>query len=134
MSKTTLGRVMLVPKGEYNAQTEYERLDVVRYGTASYIALRSVQGVTPADGEDYMLFAQGTPGETGYSPTASVKETDSGAEITITDKSGTTTATVSNGKPGDTPVRGTDYWTEADKVEIVQDTLAALPTWTGGSY
>ncbi len=32
------------------------------------------------------------------------------------------------------PVKGTDYWTEADKAEIVNDTLAALPKWTGGSY
>ena len=32
------------------------------------------------------------------------------------------------------PVKGTDYWTESDKAEIVADTLAALPTWTGGNY
>ena len=38
------------------------------------------------------------------------------------------------GDKGDTPVKGTDYWTAADKAEIVSDTLAALPTWTGGSY
>lgn len=38
------------------------------------------------------------------------------------------------GDKGDTPVKGTDYWTAADKAEIVNDTLAALPTWTGGSY
>ena len=38
------------------------------------------------------------------------------------------------GDKGDTPVKGTDYWTAADKTEIVNDTLAALPTWTGGGY
>lgn len=38
------------------------------------------------------------------------------------------------GDKGDTPVKGTDYWTAADKAEIVDDVLAALPTWTGGSY
>ena len=38
------------------------------------------------------------------------------------------------GTDGKTPVKGTDYWTETDKAEIVTDTLAALPTWTGGSY
>ena len=32
------------------------------------------------------------------------------------------------------PVKGIDYWTAADKAEIVNDTLAALPTWTGGGY
>lgn len=88
----------------------------------------------------------GADGEDGYSPTASVEQTTDGAIITITDKDGTTTATITNGKDGVdgddgedgedgyTPVRGTDYWTETDKTEIVNDVLAALPTWTGGSY
>lgn len=39
-----------------------------------------------------------------------------------------------DGEDGKTPVKGTDYWTAADKTEIVADTLAALPKWTGGSY
>ena len=38
------------------------------------------------------------------------------------------------GTDGKTPVKGTDYWTAADKAEIVADTLAALPTWAGGNY
>lgn len=38
------------------------------------------------------------------------------------------------GNDGKTPVRGTDYWTQNDKTEIVNDVLSALPTWTGGSY
>lgn len=38
------------------------------------------------------------------------------------------------GEKGETPVKGEDYWTEADKAEIVNDVLAGLPTWTGGSY
>ena len=28
---------------------------------------------------------------------------------------------------GATPVKGTDYWTETDKAEIVAEVLAALP-------
>ena len=38
------------------------------------------------------------------------------------------------GLKGDAPVKGADYWTPADKAEIVNDVLSALPTWTGGSY
>lgn len=38
------------------------------------------------------------------------------------------------GAAGKAPVKGVDYWTAADKAEIVADALAALPTWTGGSY
>ena len=39
-----------------------------------------------------------------------------------------------DGADGKTPVKGTDYWTAADKAEMVSDVLAALPTWNGGSY
>ena len=35
---------------------------------------------------------------------------------------------------GDAPVKGTDYWTAADKAEIVADVLAALPDGTEVSY
>jgi len=79
------------------------------------------------------------------SPTATVTQTETGAVITITDKNGTTTATVTNGKDGAkgekgdkgdtgetgpqgragetgaagyTPIRGVDYYTDADKSEF----------------
>lgn len=38
------------------------------------------------------------------------------------------------GDPGKTPVRGTDYWTAADKQEIVNSVIAALPDGTEVSY
>ena len=38
------------------------------------------------------------------------------------------------GDPGYTPVKGTDYYTEADKQEMVAAVMAELPVWEGGSY
>jgi len=38
------------------------------------------------------------------------------------------------GADGYTPQKGTDYWTAEDQSEIVNDVLAALPTWNGGAY
>lgn len=38
------------------------------------------------------------------------------------------------GADGKTPVKGTDYWTAADKQEIVNDVIAALPDGTEVSY
>lgn len=32
-----------------------------------------------------------------------------------------------NGSDGYTPVKGTDYWTETDKQEIIDEVLTALP-------
>lgn len=42
----------------------------------------------------------GEGGADGFSPIATVEQTENGAVITITDKDGTTTATVTNGKDG----------------------------------
>ena len=76
----------------------------------------------------------GKPGVDGFSPIAKVETITNGATITITDKNGTTTATILNGAKGDpgtngtTPVKGVDYYTEADKQEMVQLVLAAIPS------
>ena len=37
------------------------------------------------------------------------------------------------GQDGHTPVKGTDYWTETDKAEMVADVIAAIPGGGGGS-
>ena len=81
---------------------------------------------------------------------AEVTQDEDGATITITDNKGTTTAKVTNGKDGQdgkdgakgdkgdkgdkgekgdtgyTPQRGVDYWTEADKSEIVRDVVDTI--------
>lgn len=38
------------------------------------------------------------------------------------------------GQNGHTPVKGTDYFTDSDKEEIVNSVLSSLPIWNGGSY
>lgn len=35
------------------------------------------------------------------------------------------------GADGYTPVKGTDYWTEADKGEMVAEVISALPVYNG---
>lgn len=57
-----------------------------------------------------------------------------GSDVGLKGDKGADGADGKDGTNGKTPVKGTDYWTVADKAEIVNDTLAALPTWTGGSY
>ena len=68
-TSTNLGRVSLVPRGEYDPAIQYERLDIVRYDGSGYLVLRPVQGVTPVDGADYMLITErggiGATGATG---------------------------------------------------------------------
>jgi len=68
-------------------------------------------------------------GADGYSPTATVTQTQNGATVSITDKNGTTTANISNG------VNGSDYiLTAQDKSDIADLVLAALPTTQGVQY
>ena len=45
--------------------------------------------------------------------------------------------TVHNGSKGETgltPVKGTDYWTQSDKAEIISEVLASLPNANGVSF
>lgn len=36
-----------------------------------------------------------------------------------------------DGADGYTPVRGTDYWTDADRTQMVTDVISALPIYNG---
>ncbi len=54
---TPLGKVTVVPKGPYDPETQYTRLDLVQHEGSSYVAKRDVIGVTPTEGEDWMLVA-----------------------------------------------------------------------------
>ena len=82
------------------------------------------------DGQD------GQNGSDGYSPIAKVEKTDDGVAITITDKSGTTTANVKNGVDGQdgyTPVKGIDYF-DGDKGDAGAkgaDGISVTHTWNG---
>lgn len=99
------------------------------------IKINGVWQTVPAiKGTDGNPGSKGDPGADGFSPIAKVETITNGATITITDKNGTTTATILNGAKGDpgtngtTPVKGVDYYTEADKQEMVQLVLAAIPS------
>ena len=54
---TDAGRIMIIPKGKYNASTTYERLDAVTYNGQGFIALKTVSRVTPTDdGTNWKLY------------------------------------------------------------------------------
>ena len=99
------------------------------------IKINGVWQTVPAiKGTDGKPGTNGKPGVDGFSPIAKVETITNGATITITDKNGTTTATILNGAKGEpgtngtTPVKGVDYYTESDKQEMVQLVLAAIPS------
>lgn len=78
--------------------------------------LKSLKGADGAKGDKG---EKGDIGADGFSPSATVQQTASGATITVTDKSGTTTANISNGQDGN------DYvLTTQDKDDIADIVLA----------
>jgi hypothetical protein len=70
-------------------------------------------------------------GELITAPTIDVEEIEGGHRVTVTDAKGEENFDVMDGKDGYTPVKGKDYYTEADKAEMVTAVLAALPTYNG---
>ncbi len=126
------------------------------------VNIKGAKGDTGATGAQGEKGDKGDTGATGATGAAGAKGAD-GASVTVTSVSestedgGNNVVTFSDGKAivirngskgsqgakgdtgaagadGYTPVKGTDYWTAADKTEMVDDVLATLPTWTGGSY
>lgn len=67
MANTVLGKVSCVPRGDYSASATYTVLDIAGYQGGSYMALKTVTGVTPSnDGINWMqLSGPGLPGEQG---------------------------------------------------------------------
>ena len=43
------GRILIMPKGNYDADTEYEMLDLVYNKGGSWIARQKVKGIEPND-------------------------------------------------------------------------------------
>lgn len=89
--------------------------------SAASLAFGIPQGVAGQDGAD---------GADGFSPTATVTQTSSGATISITDKDGTTTADVSNGADG---ADGDAATITVGQVETLQPNQSAYVTNVGTS-
>lgn len=102
---------------------------------------QGIKGEDGADGEQGPKGEKGDKGDTGATGPQGPKG-DTG-DTGPAGPTGATGATGPQGPKGDTgpagadgktPVKGTDYYTEADIAEMVDRVLAALPTWNGGSY
>lgn len=102
---------------------------------------RGADGATPTIGENGHWYlgdidtGKQSRGEDGTSVTVeSVTEsTAPGGSNAVTFSDGKS-ITIKNGSNGKTPVKGTDYFTDADKAELVNAVLAALPAAEGVNY
>ena len=86
---------------------------------------RGPQGEPGRDGQD------GAPGPAG--PAGPAGKDGAPGQQGPQGEPGAPGAPGAPGQDGHTPVKGTDYWTETDKAEIVADVIAAIPGGGGGS-
>lgn len=109
-----VGIVGLEFKGEYEPTTRYTKGDVVKYNGSSYACnVDETTGNLPTDENYWQLMAErGDTGLTG--PEGPQGETGPQGEQGIQGDQGIQGEKGDTGKPGYTPVRGTDYWTQAD--------------------
>ena len=97
-----------------------EKGDVGATGPAGPKGDKGEKGDTGATGAQGPVGPQGIKGETGPAGPQGEK--------------GETGPAGDSGPAGYTPQRGTDYWTEEDKAEIVSQVLAALPDGSEVKY
>lgn len=121
---------------EYNHDThQYNTPDFIEIGSGGSQIVSGVVNVngtitfTDSEGNSFTTSGESVIGADGFSPVATVTQTASGATVSITDSTGTTTANISNGQDG------TDYvLTNADKQEIAQMAVDLLPNADTVSY
>lgn len=95
----------------------------------NWVSLGALQGPAGPQGEKGDTGAQGPQGTQGPQG-----ETGPQGPQGETGPQGIQGETGPKGETGPAPVRGTDYWTAADKAGIVNDVLAALPNASGVSF
>ena len=96
--------------------------------TSGEVASATITGEAPNQTLNLVL-EKGDKGDTG----AKGEKGATGPQGEVGPK-GETGATGPAGADGKTPVKGVDYFTAADKAELVNDVLAALPNAKGGSF
>lgn len=131
----TKKQVEQVKREGFRVQIEQDRSILETTGEEKIFYFLPKNPQKPKDGYDEFVYANnnweqvGVTGADGFSPTATVTQTQSGATVTITDKNGTTTANISNGAPGQNYVL-----TVQDKSDIAAIVLSELPTTQGVQY
>ena len=101
MPNTVLGKVSCVPRGDYSASATYTVLDIAGYQSGSYMALKTVTGVTPSnDGVNWMqLSGPGLPGEQGEQGEPGAAAGFGQATATVDESTGTPSVDVTTSGP-----------------------------------
>ena len=80
---------------------EINKSTILNAASTKNVTIEPIAEIQTAVGNATYRGPQGKPGIDGFSPIAKVETITNGATITITDKNGTTTATILNGAKGE---------------------------------
>lgn len=120
-NKNTDMRIWVGSVAEYNAIVAKGEKDV-----------NTIYCLKTPDGDNVLNYGVGIK---SIEQTYTSYETYGENVITVTLTSGVQTQfVIRNGGKGDVPVKGIDYWTQADKNEIVADVLSSLPNANGVTF
>ena len=59
MSVSSAGRVLFIPKGDYNSITQYNPLDYVNYKGSTYVCKQQCTNIAPTNTTYWQLMAAG---------------------------------------------------------------------------
>lgn len=79
METASAGKILIMPKGEYNASTEYKILDMVLYNGTSWVAKKTANGIAPVEGEYWQMLVD----LTDYKPTGTYTGNGDATERTV---------------------------------------------------
>ncbi len=107
--------------------TEIERVEG-KIGNLPDLLTRDKTSLVNAINEVYRRGGAGGGGVDGFSPIVEIEAIKGGHRVTITDVEGEKSFDVLDGY---TPIKGVDYFTEADKTEIANAVIDLLPKYNG---
>ena len=129
-AKATITEVDGVKHITFTLQKGKDGMDGKSFNVISlYATLSELQNAHPSGtaGDAYFV-------GTSESNVVYIWDVDASAWVNVGALQGPAGQDGQDGNDGYSPVKGKDYWTEADKTEIVNDVLAALPNASGVNF
>ena len=130
----TVGNVTNLPAGSQPTVSNVGTATAARFdfgipkGDTGAKGPKGDQGEQGPKGDAGAKGNQGIPGTAATVAVGTVTTLPPGSNATVANVGTASAAQLKFGIPkGDTPVRGVDYWTDADQRQIVSDTVAAIP-------
>lgn len=122
---TSAGRILLIPKGNYDAATTYQPLDIVFYNNASYVCKATTLGNAPTNTTYWQIFSEGFDVEQFYAniaPTYNAATTYAAGDHFIYND---VIYTVNVACTGITPPNA-NYYSVATITGLIEDNTAAI--------